>query len=157
VEIEFLKKFNYQKVFEAILQDEQYLGNLDWGKPRSGHPEGSLRAHIHDLEGNLQRLQSLVSREDYFKLLILIHVHDIFKPDSKFGVPIAHPRSHASLAREFLSGYCDDPELLGIVQHHDEPYALWKHYQHSYQVNEGRLRSLLETIKNWDLFRMALS
>jgi hypothetical protein len=151
-----LKSVDYQKVFDRILQDERYLQNLDWGRPRFGHPEGSIRSHIAELERNLQRLQSLVSDEEYVKLQILIHVHDTFKPEAKSGAPITHPRSHASLAREFLHSFCDDPDLLDIVQYHDEPYALWQHYNNSYQRNEGRFQNLLRIIKNWDLFLLFL-
>ncbi|MDB6123421.1 MAG: hypothetical protein JWQ71_2414 [Pedosphaera sp.] len=147
-----MPSLGFKKVLERILEDERYLRNLDWGKPRLGHPEGSLRAHIAELESNLQQLASLVSEEEYVKLQILIHVHDTFKPEAKSGAPITHARSHASLARAFLASFCDDQDLLDIVQYHDEPYALWRHYNDTFQINERRLQNLLRTIKNWDLF-----
>ena len=41
---------DYSAICEAILADPCYQGNLDWGKARHGHPEGTVRAHIADLE-----------------------------------------------------------------------------------------------------------
>jgi hypothetical protein len=60
------------------------------------------------------------------KLQILIHTHDTFKADAAEGVAIVDGRSHASLARQFLSGLCNDRDLLNMVQYHDEPRALWR-------------------------------
>src|SRR5688572_24742463 len=106
---------DYKTAFEALTRDPRYLANLGWGKPRSGHPEGSIRAHIAELEQNFDRLRDRFSESAYWKLKLLIHTHDSFKPTARAGVAISHPESHASLARAFLAEYCDDPELLAIV------------------------------------------
>ena len=34
---------DYRQVLAAIVLDPRYLANLDWGQPRSGHPEGKIR------------------------------------------------------------------------------------------------------------------
>lgn len=143
---------NYEEILKALRADDRYRRNLEWGRPRQGHPEGTLRAHIEELEDNLDRIAPLLAAEETHKLRILIHVHDTFKPDAKGGVPIVHPESHASLAKEFLSEYCDDEELLTIVQYHDEPYALWRQWKHKGSCNTARLDQLLEAISDWDLF-----
>src|SRR4051812_5872310 len=106
-------------MLDRITADERYRRNLDWGKPRKGHPEGSIRAHIAELERNLAALSSRLTDEQIDKLRILIHVHDTFKPDAVEGARILDPRSHASLARAFLAEFTDDRELLTIVQFHD--------------------------------------
>lgn len=142
----------YQKLFNQLTKDPAYLGNLDWGKPRRGHPEGTVRAHIEELEGNLSRLPVEKGSEEYWKLKILIHVHDSFKKDSKKGVPIDHPHSHASLARRFLERYCREPDLLNMVQYHDEPYALYRQYAQRGRANPQRLSKLLAGIGDWELF-----
>src|SRR5688500_13914583 len=121
---------NYEETYRRIITDPRYQENLDWGKPRKGHPEGSIRAHIKELDQNLASMRSGLTDEDYWKLKILIHVHDTFKPEAHDGVPITDPRSHASLARAFLAEYCDDDDLLAMVQLHDVPYALWRAYEH---------------------------
>jgi hypothetical protein len=143
---------DYQSALGAIRRDPRYEKNLDWGESRPGHPEGAVRAHIAEIEQNLERLRPRLSETDYWKLKLLIHTHDTFKAESLAGVPIAHPRSHASLARAFLAEYCDDADLLAMVQWHDEPYALWRQFQAKGKVNHERLAALLNNIKDWNLF-----
>jgi hypothetical protein len=110
-----------------------------------------VRAHIEELERNLDALVPEISEEQYWKLRILIHVHDTFKAEAKTGVAIRDPRSHASLAREFLTEYCQDPDLLNMVQYHDEGYALWP-ARSGRAVNAQRFNNLLDTIRDWELF-----
>ena len=143
---------DYEASFRRVVLDERYLRNLDWGKPRSGHPEGTIRAHIEDLERNLASLEPRLTRDDVWKLKLLIHTHDTFKPDAAPGVPISDPRSHASLARAFLAEFCQDEDLLAMVQHHDVPYALWRQQRHSGSFDRRRLESILVGIRDWDLF-----
>src|ERR1700747_1791641 len=106
---------DYQKALQAVVSDRRYLANLDWGEAREGHSEGTVRAHIAEIEPNLEILRPKLTHEDYWKLKLLIHTHDSFKAESRPGVPISDPRSHASLAREFLAPYCANPDLLGMV------------------------------------------
>src|SRR5215470_4893577 len=69
---------NYEKVYNAIVSDPRYQRNLDWGEARPGHPEGTVRAHIAEIEANLDALRPKLSASDYWKLKILIHTHDSF-------------------------------------------------------------------------------
>ena len=131
--------------------DARYQTNIHWGEPRSGHPEGSIAAHIAELEGNAAVLGAKLSETDRGRLRLLIHSHDTFKPGAD-DVKISHPRSHASLARAFLAEFCpDDAGLLDIVQFHDESYALWRQEQHG-RLNHARLDALFAVIRDWDLF-----
>jgi hypothetical protein len=143
---------DYAAALEAIKEDPRYQANLDWGEPRSGHPEGTVRAHIEDLEQNLKRLRSRLSSEDVAKLRLLIHTHDSFKAEAVSGVPISDPRSHASLARAFLNEFCDDHDLLEMVQLHDEPFALFRQFQTKGSVNQQRFEDMLNGIQDWNLF-----
>ena len=136
-----------------ITADPRYQRNLAWGEPRAGHPEGTIAAHIRDLERNLDRLAPKLSEEEIGKLRILIHVHDTFKPGATDGVPIRDPRSHASLARAFLAEFTDEAELLDIVQNHDEPYALFLRARRGAgPPDSARWAALREKIRDWDLF-----
>ena len=74
---------DYRNTFEAIKADPRYLANLDWGEARPGHPEGTVRAHIAEIEPNLDALRSKLTDEDYWKLKLLIHTHDSFKSESQ--------------------------------------------------------------------------
>jgi len=143
---------NYLTTFEAIIADSRYLANLDWGKPRSGHPEGTVRAHIAEIEPNLDSLRSKLTDEDYWKLKLLIHTHDSFKAESEPGVAITDPKSHASLARAFLATHCDDADLLAMVQYRDEPFALYRQFESKGKYNQGRMDALLKAIRDWNLF-----
>jgi hypothetical protein len=143
---------DFRRVFELVTAHPRYLANLNWGEARPGHPEGTVRAHIAELEGNLDRLRARVTEEEYWKLRVLVHVHDSFKADAKRGVAITDARSHASLAREFLAGFCADAGLLAMVQFHDEPYALYGQFERAGTYNAERFERLLGAIGDWDVF-----
>jgi hypothetical protein len=143
---------DYRAIFDAVIRDPRYERNLDWGKVRRGHPEGTVRAHIAELVRNLNALKHRLTVDDSWRLKILVHVHDTFKADAKAGARITAPNSHASLARAFLAEFCDDTDLLAMVQYHDEPYALWRQYAGNGSFNEQRWSALLANIQDWNLF-----
>jgi hypothetical protein len=143
---------NLEQILQRITTDPRYQKNLPWGIPRQGHPEGSLRAHITQLEKNLAALAHKFSKDDQQKLKILIHTHDIFKPDATEGVRITDPRSHASLAKNFLAEFLPDPDLLNMLQYHDEPYALYLQFKSRGHFDQSRLHNLIALIKDWNLF-----
>src|SRR6266545_2490395 len=147
-----MRMINYQEIFDAITSDPRYQCNLDWGKVRPGHPEGTIRAHIAELERNLEQLRAKLSETDHWRLKLLVHTHDTFKAEARSGAPIAAPDSHASLARAFLAEFCNDADMLAMVQYHDEPYALWRQFKFKGRCNEGRLTTLVASIRDWNLF-----
>ena len=138
------------------MADPRYLKNIEYGKPRSGHPEGKVRLHIAELEANLEKLAPRISEEQYWKLKFLIHVHDAFKADAIPNSPIESPNSHASLARRFASEFTDDTDLLSMLQFHDVNFALWKDYAARGSYDSERFRRLLGVIVDWELFLMFL-
>lgn len=143
---------DYKRAFGAITSDPRYIANLDWGEARPGHPEATVRAHIAEIEPNLEGLRAKLSEEDYWKLKLMIHVHDTFKAESQRNVPITDPRSHASLARAFLATHCEDADLLAMVQYHDEPFALYRQFESKGGYNRERFNALLRAIQDWNLF-----
>ena len=143
---------DYRAAFDAIVSDPRYQKNLGCGDARPGHPEGTVRMHIAEIEPNLETLRPHLSDDDYWKLKLLIHTHDSFKAESVPGVAITDPNSHASLARQFLAEFCDDPDLLAMVQYHDEPFALWRQFEAKGKYNQDRLAALLKNIADWNLF-----
>ena len=86
---------DYQDIFpETITSDPRYQRNLDWGKSRPGHPEGTVRAHIAEVDRNLETLRAKVSDTDYWRLRVLIHTHDTFKGRGRSAVFTSpHPRA----------------------------------------------------------------
>jgi hypothetical protein len=143
---------DYKAVFDAIIKDPRYQKNLDWGEARPGHPEGTVRAHIVEIERNLESLRPKLAETDYWKLKLLIHTHDSFKAESQPAVGILDPKSHASLAREFLASHCEDRDLLAMVQYHDEPFALWRQVASKGKYNQERFAALLRNVQDWNLF-----
>lgn len=142
-----------KEIVKQILADLRYQKNIEYGEPRSGHPEGKVKLHIAELETHLEALVSHgISQDDYWKLKFLIHVHDAFKAEAKKGVSISDPRSHASLARTFAAEFIDDSDLLNMIQFHDAGYALWREFNHTGAYDIARFQTLLETIHDWDLF-----
>ncbi len=144
-----------RKALNLILMDPHYQKNIEYGQPRSGHPEGKVKFHISQLESNLERLVPKgVSSTEYWKLKFLIHVHDTFKAEAEHDTPILHPRNHATLARQYASNFLDDPDLLNTIQYHDLNYVLWKEYLRTGSYDKVAFQTLLDKIQNWDLFLM---
>lgn len=138
---------------EKIKSDPRYQRNIEYGEPRSGHPEGKVKFHIADLEANLEILRERgMSEEDYWKLKFMIHVHDSFKAEAERHSPTLSTRNHASLAKEYARQYTDDTDLLNMIQFHDENYKLWQEYSETGSYDAESFKNLLDAIKNWDLF-----
>ena len=143
-----------KSVYHQVVESKRYKENVAYGKPRRGHAEGTVKAHIAELEKNLEtiRLQAGLDYATYWKLKVLIHVHDSFKAESKRDAPIMDPESHASIARQFLAGFTSDETLLAVVQYHDIGYAVYKKFKDTGRMNESRLDEALSKIKDLDLF-----
>jgi hypothetical protein len=148
---------NYRALIEKITADPRYQENIEYGEPRSGHPEGKLKYHIAELEENLEALKARgISDEQYWKLKFMIHVHDTFKKEALPDVRILDPQSHASLAKSYAGQLIDDADLLNMIQFHDENYALWNQLRTKGTYDVHRFKKLLENIQDWDLFLMFL-
>ena len=145
-----------KEIVERVLADPRYLRNIEYGEPRSGHPEGKVKYHIAELELNLEKLAPRISEEHYWKLKFLIQIHDTFKADAIPDSPIESPNSHASLARKFASEFTDEADLLAMIQFHDLNFALWKQFAATGSYHVERFSRLLDTIMDWDLFLMFL-
>ena len=136
---------------DRLKQDSRYLEGLDWGKARIGHPEGTVRSHIEQLEKNLAVIADLLPPALMEPLRLLIHAHDSFKHVSGEKVPIENPKSHASLAAKFLEQYTDDPVTLKVAQHHDTLFACWCQHVYRGEVSQSRADKLLNSLPNHEL------
>jgi hypothetical protein len=145
-----------EEIIKRIVSDPRYLKNIEYGEPRSGHPEGKIKYHIADLEAKLEKLAPKISEEQYWKLKFLIHVHDTFKADSIPDSLIASPTSHATLARKFAAEYTQDADLLNMIQFHDVNFALWKQFEATGTYDQERFENLLNQIQDWNLFLLFL-
>lgn len=150
------KRIPMKDIVARVIADPRYLKNIEYGRPRSGHPEGKVKYHIAELEAKLEKLAARVSEDQYWKLIFLIHVHDTFKADAVPDSPISSPHSHASLARRFAAEFIDDADLLNMVQYHDVNFSLWKQFSATGAYDTGRFQILLDAIVDWDLFLLFL-
>lgn len=157
------KVTSLSQILNQIKNDKCYLRNIEYGVPRPSHPEGSIKRHIAQLEESLSRIEHLLIPEEIIKLKILIHVHDLFKAESKKGVAILNPHSHASLAKSFLEQFTDDQDMLNMLQFHDALYSLWRRSNKTrfkptenpndyHQETTKRLETLASLIKDQKLF-----
>ncbi len=146
--------FHLNNVIKEIKNDRRYQKCIMWGESRAGHDEGTISAHIKELETNLEIVKPYIeSNTNQAILSLLIHTHDTFKSEAKRRVPITHPQSHASLAREYVESYLGKTYLSNMLQYHDELYAIWRKAQSkSQQIDQGRLDKLIPLIEDWDLF-----
>ncbi len=138
------------EALRRLCLDPIYIANREWGVPRWGHPEGSLGAHIEELEANLKRARPWLLEGDEARLRLIIHAHDICKPEARKGVSLEHPLHHGRLARQLLARYSQDSQALAIVEHHDDGYYLF--FQDDPSPGIERLLVAVEEVELFLLF-----
>jgi hypothetical protein len=134
----------------AVTREPELLAGLAWGKPRSGHPEGSVGAHVGQLLEELERMQ--VSPERRAQLRFLALVHDSFKYRVHNWLPRAGANHHAARARRFAERFTDDERLLTTIELHDRPYALWRKMRRKGSLDERSFTDMVERIPDPELF-----
>jgi hypothetical protein len=142
----------YETALSRMLEDTRYQSGVSWGERRSGHPEGSVAAHIAELIKNVDAITDDLDDVDLAKLMIFVHTHDTFKSVSRKGAKIADPDSHSSLARSFVEEFIGETELSAIIQHHDVLYSIWRGKSRDGHLDRDRMQFLIADIKDWDLF-----
>jgi hypothetical protein len=106
----------------ALAADPDLFRGLAWGRPRPGHPEGSVGAHVGAI---LARITEGPGRRRA-ELRFLALVHDASKHRVRPEAGYSPDNDHAVLARRFAERYTADPRLLNALELHDEPYYLWR-------------------------------
>jgi hypothetical protein len=126
-----------------LLADPQLRAGLDWGTPRSGHPEGLVADHV-------AAILAAIAPDDPLRsdLRLLALVHDSFKARVRPHEPWSPDNDHATLARRFAQRYTSDERLLTTLELHDEPYWIWRNAD----APEQALQSLLERPPDPELF-----
>jgi hypothetical protein len=130
--------------------DPELLRGLAWGRPRPGHPEGSVGAHVADLLETIDRWGETGRRRAELRFLAI--VHDALKFRVREWLPKVGPNHHAGRARRFAERYTSDERLLATIEHHDRPYSLWRRMKRSGRLDERGFARMLEQIPDKDLF-----
>jgi hypothetical protein len=134
----------------ALIEDDVIRDGLAWGRPRSGHPEGSVGAHVADLLETIDRWGETGERREELRFLAL--VHDALKYRVRQWLPKTGENHHAMRARRFAERYTGDERLLGTIEQHDRPYALWRKLRRTGRPDERGMERMLERIPDRELF-----
>jgi hypothetical protein len=129
-----------------IAADPEWQEGVLWGTPRWGHMEGQVKYHIADVLKNIDRLA--IDADERRKLRLIALVHDSFKYRVDETKPKMGNNHHAHIARHFAERYIQDPELLLIIETHDEAYNIWRfgHYKRRWQHAEERADALIKRL-----------
>jgi hypothetical protein len=133
-----------------VIADPELREGLAWGKPRSGHPEGSVGAHVADLLETVDRWGETGGRRAELRFLALLH--DAMKYRVREWLPKVGENHHAMRARRFAERYTSDERLLATIEQHDRPYALWRKMKRTGRLDERGTERMLERIPDRDLF-----
>jgi hypothetical protein len=106
----------------TLASDPALLRGLAWGRPRPGHPEGSVGVHVGHILAGITETPGRRRSELRFVAL----VHDAFKHRVRRDMGYSPDNDHAVLARRFAQGYTRDARLLVTLELHDEPYRIWR-------------------------------
>jgi HD superfamily phosphodiesterase len=107
-----------------IVSENRWREGSSWGVPRSGHPEGQVLAHIVAVLANIDSLG--LESGARAKLRVVALLHDTFKGEVNRRRPRVGTNHHATIARKFAEGFIDDPDILEILELHDEAYNSWR-------------------------------
>jgi hypothetical protein len=134
----------------ALAADPVLQEGLAWGKPRRGHPEGSVGAHVGELLATIDRWGETGKRRGELRFLAL--VHDALKHKVQNWRPRTGENHHATRARRFAERYTDDERLLATIEHHDRPYNLWRKVRGRGRMDEHVFTAMLDQIPDLELF-----
>ena len=133
-----------------VASDPELIAGLAWGRPRAGHPEGTVGAHVADLLQSIDQCGETGQRRQDLRFMAL--VHDSFKYRVHEWLPKRGWNHHAERARRFAERFTDDERVLAAIQNHDRPYNLWRKLQRTGKLDEGRFGAMLRSIEDPDLF-----
>lgn len=111
-------------VERGLASDPEWRAGIEWGEPRSGHPEGEVKWHVADVLANVDRLD--VDAEARRRLRIAALVHDTWKRAVDREQDRVPPNEHGFLAARWLEQHIEDEALIALVELHDEGYRAWR-------------------------------
>lgn len=128
------------------MADPRWRRGSAWGSPRPGHPEGAVAAHVADVLANLDRQR--LAPDERRKLRLVAILHDAMKAEVDGAHPSAGDNHHAVRARRFAEAYVDDPDVLELVELHDEAYNAWVtgHRRGRWDRAEARAGALVDRL-----------
>ena len=133
-----------------LAADPKLLAGWAWGRPRKGHPEGSVGRHVADLLRTIEDWgETGAGRAD---LRFLALVHDSMKNRVHYWLPRKGPNHHAMRARRFAESYTSDERLLACLELHDRPYHIWKRLRRTRKPQDEAVAAMLARVPDRELF-----
>jgi hypothetical protein len=133
-----------------LARDPLLIEGLAWGKPRKGHPEGRVGEHVAHLLQTIDEWGESGPRREELRVLALLH--DALKYRVRDWMPRTGENHHAMRARRFAEAYVSDERLLGVIEQHDRPYALWRKMRRKGAADEAAFDAMLERVPDRELF-----
>lgn len=110
-------------VERSIIEDPAWQAGAAWGKPRPGHPEGMVLAHVEEVLSNVDEVA--LDADDRAQLRLIALIHDTFKHRVDRTRPLSGENHHAMIARRFAEQHGLAPHLLDVIELHDEAHNAW--------------------------------
>jgi hypothetical protein len=148
---ELVAGFRPENELEAeVAASPEFRDGMSWGKPRSGHPEGSVGAHVADLLETIDDWGETGDRREQLRFISL--VHDTLKNRVSNLRPKTGENHHAMRARRLAERFTGDERLLSTIEQHDRPYAIWRKMKRKGSLDEKAFVAMMERVKDPGLF-----
>jgi hypothetical protein len=140
---------------KILLIDSELIEGMMYGKPRKGHPEGSVIYHVGEVLANIDKYSTPENRE---KLRLVAIIHDSFKYKVDRTRPRVGENHHSMLARRFAEKYITDVDILDLIELHDEAFLAWRGGNESgdFENAENRVIKLFNRLTKPDTFEIPL-
>ncbi|MGE5636920.1 MAG: hypothetical protein ACM3UV_08280 [Nocardioidaceae bacterium] len=133
----------------AVAHDPELVEGLAWGRPRAGHPEGPVGAHVSHLLRTIDAWEEGSTQRSELRFVAI--VHDSRKVAVHEWLPRRGENHHAMRARRLAERYTRDERLLATIELHDRPYSIWRRRHHGVPL-EPALERLFARIPDPALF-----
>lgn len=129
-----------------ILEDPELQNGLLWGKPRDGHPEGVVLAHVEHVLENVEKFYG--TDPHYPKLRLITIIHDSFKYRVDETQPKKGENHHSRIACRFAEKYCTEADVLKVIETHDDAYLAYRKGKRDgkWERAEERIQALMTVI-----------
>jgi hypothetical protein len=107
-----------------IARQTRWQAGVEWGRPRHGHPEGTVKFHIAAVLANIERWYADDPYRRELRLIAL--VHDAFKGEVNIDEPRTGENHHGLRARRFAEDFIHDTNILDVIELHDHAYNAWQ-------------------------------
>jgi HD domain len=132
------------EIERRIIDDPEWQRGVLWGVPRPGHPEGQVINHVRDVLANIDDLPD-IGIDDRERLRLIALLHDACKAFVRRGR--TSTPNHGMLARRMAERFLDMPDVLDVIELHDEAYACWRQLDRGQSAEaHRRARALLDRV-----------